>query len=68
MVFQFASLVDDLAIDLEYDALDCLSTEFTLRELKASEASILLRSVNRKLTSCYSNGIWLLEAVELESH
>lgn len=51
MVFQFASLVDDLAIDLEYDALDNLSTELTVRELKASEASIVLRSVNRKLTS-----------------
>lgn len=53
MVFQFASLVDDLAIDLEYDAFEHLSTELTLRELKASEASIDLRSVNRKLTSFY---------------
>ena len=52
MVFQFASLVDDLAIDLEYDALKDLFTELTLRELKAAEALIVLRPVNRKLTSC----------------
>lgn len=51
MVFQYASLVDDLAIDLEYDALDGLSTELTRGELKACEAPIDLRSVNRKLTS-----------------
>ncbi|KAI4140504.1 MAG: hypothetical protein LQ341_003811 [Variospora aurantia] len=52
--FKIASLVDDLAIDLEYDALDHLSTELTLREFKTSEASTVLRSVNRKLTSCLS--------------
>ncbi|KAL8648486.1 MAG: hypothetical protein Q9210_004960 [Variospora velana] len=50
--FKIASLVDDLAIDLEYDALDHLSTELTLREFKTTKASTVLRSVNRKLTSC----------------
>ncbi len=51
MVFQFTSRVDDLGIDLEYDTFKELSTELTFRELKASEALIILRSVNRKLTS-----------------
>ena len=51
MVCQFTSRVDDLGIELEYDTFKCLSTELTLREFKASEASIILRSVNRKLTS-----------------
>ncbi|KAL8722434.1 MAG: hypothetical protein Q9181_007491, partial [Wetmoreana brouardii] len=37
MVFQFTSWVDDLGIDLEYDAFRHLSTELTLRELKALE-------------------------------
>ncbi|KAL9053885.1 MAG: hypothetical protein Q9206_003762 [Seirophora lacunosa] len=48
MVFQIASLVDDLAIDLEYDALEHLSTELTLRELKASEASIIRAAIGLK--------------------
>lgn len=51
MVCQITSKVDDLGIELEYDTFKYLSTELTWREFKASKASIILRSVNRKLTS-----------------